>query len=168
VAKPDLLYCIGRLSIANKILEIINLKEAHTFRGFSPWLAGSIALRPMAWPKHHGRRLWQRKTAHLRADSRQREKERKEQRTKYTLQRHAHSDLLPPSPYLLIFPSLPNCNSSWRASLQHMRLWMTFQIQPQPMFLTVTGYLSVMNCKVAELSSPEMAGRLKCSQYKTC
>jgi hypothetical protein len=25
-----------------------------------------------------------------------------------------------------------------------------------------------MNCKVAELSSPEMAGRLKCSQYKTC
>jgi hypothetical protein len=31
----------------------------HDFRGLSPWLASSIALRPTAKQKHHGGRRWQ-------------------------------------------------------------------------------------------------------------
>jgi hypothetical protein len=50
----------------DKISEINNLREdrfilAHGFRGFSPWLAGSIALRPVARQKYGGKRAWWRK-----------------------------------------------------------------------------------------------------------
>jgi hypothetical protein len=47
----------------DKISEQVNLKEkrfilVHSFISFSPWSAGSIALKPVARQKHHGRRTW--------------------------------------------------------------------------------------------------------------
>jgi hypothetical protein len=55
-----------------KIPEINNLREkgftlTHGFRSFSPLLAGSIALRPMATQKQYGRQAQQKKIAHLTA-----------------------------------------------------------------------------------------------------
>lgn len=54
-----LLYCISFLCIVvRKYLRIIKVKMfnlAQTSRGFSPWLAGSIALRPIVRQKHHGK-----------------------------------------------------------------------------------------------------------------
>jgi hypothetical protein len=47
---------------------------AHSIRGFSPWSAGSVAFRPVTRQKYHGGRAKQKKTAHLVAARKQRER----------------------------------------------------------------------------------------------
>jgi hypothetical protein len=125
IVQPTYILRQSAFCCCDKIPEINNSREegfilVHTFRGFSPWSAGSMAFRPVARQKHHGRKTWWKEAAHLMGARKQRARQ-EGARNRCILQSHTPvTYFLHPQPGIF---SYETCQ--WIDPL--MGQWVTFQ-----------------------------------------
>jgi hypothetical protein len=94
------MICIASFCDRNQ-LKGERLILAPSFRGFISWSIGSIALGPKVRPNIKSESVWWSKAAHLMVA--RKKKDRMASGTKYSLQRPAPHEPLPPTrPYLLV------------------------------------------------------------------